>query len=161
VQKLLRQTLMVPANMPVAPNYTDAASFKRLYDSMLDRAVDEAMPRFSASLADFAHGGPHYQLGQDAARAAIVPPVALVLTLVCVWTAFSFMQNGITRSDLFQQMSRADTCRDDESLGEAMRRRVLANIAHVVVVGQAYTYPFNEAVRTHVLGGLRFGYHGS
>jgi len=34
-------------------------------------------------------------------------------------------------------------------------------VAHVIVVGQAYTYPFNEAVRTYVLGGFRFGYHGN
>ena len=205
VQKLLRQTLMVPVNMPVASNYTDAASFKRLYDSMLDRAVDEAMPRFSATNADFARGGQHYKLGEDAARAAIVPPVALlfsllgavghfakllyliaklvvwwrtpagqepgrtatraaglalVLTLACVWTAFSFMQNGVTKSDLFQQMSRVESGRDDESIGQALRRRVLANVAHVVVVGQAYTYPFNETVRTRVLGGIKYGYHG-
>ncbi|WP_315139949.1 hypothetical protein [Achromobacter marplatensis] len=205
VQKLLRQTLMVPASMSVAANYTDAASFKRLYDGMLDRAVDEAMPRFSARNEDFGRGGQHYKLGQDAARAAIVPPVALlfsllgavghfakllyliaklvvwvrtpagqepgrtatraaglalVLTLVCVWTAFSFMQNGVTQSELFQQMSRAESGRDDESAGQALRRRVLANIAHVVVVGQAYTYPFNEAVRTRVLGGIKYGYHG-
>jgi len=205
VQKLLRQTLMVPASMNVAANYTDPASFKRLYDGMLDRAVDEAMPRFSASASDFQRGGQHQKLGEDAARAAIVPPVALlcsllgavghfakllyliaklvvwlrtpagqqpgrtatraaglalVLTLVCVWTAFSFMQNSVTQSELFQQMSRADVGRDDESLGQALRRRVLANVAHVVVVGQAYTYPFNEAVRTGLLGGIKYGYHG-
>ena len=206
VQRLLRQTLMVPATMNVAPNYTDAAGFKRLYDGMLDRAVDEAMPRFSASSADFARGGQHHKLGEDAARAAIVPPVALlfsllgavghfgkllylivklvvwlrtpagqrpgrtatraaglalVLTLACVWTAFSFMQNGVTQSELFQQMSRVEAGRDDESIGQALRRRVLANVAHVIVVGQAYTYPFNEAVRTYLLGGFRFGYHGN
>jgi len=205
VQKLLRQALLVPANMNVAANYTDAASFKRLYDGMLDHAVDEAMPRFSAQTADFQRGGQHQQLGQDAARAAIVPPVALlcsllgavghfakllyliaklvvwlrtpagqepgrtatraagaalVLTLVCVWTAFSFMQNGVTQSELFQQMSRAESGRDDESVGQSLRRRVLANVAHVVVVGQAYTYPFNEAVRTRLLGGIKYGYHG-
>ena len=140
---------------------------------MLDRAVDEAMPRFSARNEDFGRGGQHYKLGQDAARAAIVPPVALlfsllgavghfakllyliaklvvwvrtpagqepgrtatraaglalVLTLVCVWTAFSFMQNGVTKSELFQQMSRTESGRDDESAGQALRRRVLANI---------------------------------
>ncbi|EFF78440.1 hypothetical protein [Achromobacter piechaudii] len=205
VQKLLRQTLMVPASMSVAANYTDPASFKRLYDGMLDRAVDEALPRFSANAVDFQRGGQHQKLGEDAARAAIVPPVALlcsllgavghfakllyliaklivwlrtpagqqpgrtatraaglalVLTLVCVWTAFSFMQNNVTQSELFQQMSRAELGRDDESLGQALRRRVLANVAHVVVVGQAYTYPFNEAVRTRVLGGIKYGYHG-
>ena len=95
--------------------------------------------------------------GRTATRAA---GLALVLTLVCVWTAFSFMQNGVTQSELFQQMSRAESGRDDESAGQALRRRVLANIAHVVVVGQAYTYPFNEAVRTRVLGGIKYGYHG-
>lgn len=205
VQKLLRQALMVPATMNVAPNYTDVAGFKRLYEGMLDRAVDEALPRFSASSADFGRGGLHDKLGEDAARAAIVPPVALlcsllgavghfakllyliaklvvwlrtpagqqpgrtatraaglalVLTLACVWTAFSFMQNGVTRSELFQQMSRVEGGSQDESIGQALRRRVLANVAHVVVVGQAYTYPFNEAVRTRVLGGIKYGYHG-
>jgi hypothetical protein len=82
VQKLLRQTLMVPANMPVAVDYTDAAGFKRLYDSMLDRAVDEALPRFSARSVDFTRGGQHHKLGEDAARAAIVPPVALLCSLL-------------------------------------------------------------------------------
>ncbi|KAG1081827.1 hypothetical protein G6F40_015350 [Rhizopus arrhizus] len=82
VQRLLRQTLLVPASMSVAANYTDAASFKRLYDGMLDRAVDEAMPRFSARNEDFGRGGQHYKLGQDAARAAIVPPVALLFSLL-------------------------------------------------------------------------------
>ncbi|WP_291384370.1 hypothetical protein [Achromobacter sp. UBA5777] len=66
----------------------------------------------------------------------------------------------MTQSELFQQMSRVEGGRDDESIGQALRRRVLANVAHVIVVGQAYTYPFNEAVRTTVLGGFRFGYHG-
>ena len=205
IQRTLRKALQLPDSATVLPGYADEAGFRRLHEAMVDKAVKDALPRFSARDEDFQWGGKHAGIGQDAARAAIVPPVALlcsllgavghfakllylivklmvwwrtpadrepsraatrvagaalVFTLLCVWSAFSLMQNDITRSDLFQQMAGASGKAGQETPGQAVSRHIRANVAHVVIVGQSYTYPFNEAVRTYVLQGFDYGYHG-
>lgn len=202
VQRKLRAALHVPPSVAVATAY-DVPGFKRFYDSMLDHAVETALPFYSAKAEEFGPGGKHYELANDAARAAIVPPVALLCsllgavghfakllyllvklvvwlrvpagqkpspfatraagvalagTVISVWVLFSFMQNDVTRSELFRSMAQGGGA-SSETAAQAVQRRVLANIAHVVAVGQAYTYPFNEGVRKHVLQGLRYGYH--
>ncbi|MNT00973.1 hypothetical protein D3C72_1354230 [compost metagenome] len=48
---------------------------------------------------------------------------------------------------------------DDSTRWQIAGKGLLANITHVVAVGQGYSYPVNEAIRIHVLQGIHYGYH--
>ncbi len=78
-----------------------------------------------------------------------------VLAAVLTWVSFSLRDNDVTRSELFTQMTAFGTG-PDAGVGGCFA----ANVAHVIVVGQAYTYPLNETLRRHVLRGLNYGYRG-
>ncbi len=93
--------------------------------------------------------GPDGELSRRASRTALA---ALFCAMIGVWSILSVASNDITRSDLFGQMM--SWARTGASGG-----RALTNIAHVVVVGQGYGYPLNEAIRKDILQGLNYGYH--
>lgn len=62
------------------------------------------------------------------------------------------MDNEVTRSRLYAYM--IGQLLDEPSA----LRHAIAHGIHVIAVGQAYTYPLNEAIRTRVLGGITYGY---
>ena len=206
VQAELRKTLNLPAGVTVAPTYRSPQEFRRLYDAMVAQQVRELRARYDAPAAKFEQGAVWFKDGNEAARAVIVPPVALFFSLlgaighlskllyllatlallatrsdgrgalsrraalsasavlVCalagMWTALSFTSNRVTRSDLFQQL--VDGVRAEEpedGVWVHARKAAVANITHVVAVGQGYSYPVNESIRTNVLQGLSYGYH--
>jgi hypothetical protein len=82
VQAELRGQLKLPAGTSV-PLSTDAEGFRRqLYDPMrMARARTEAA-KYNAPLATFADGGSNAAQGLDATRAALVPPIALLCSLL-------------------------------------------------------------------------------
>lgn len=82
VQAELRDQLKLPAGTSV-PLSTDAEGFRRqLYDPMrMARARTEAA-KYNAPLATFADGGSNAAQGLDATRAALVPPIALLCSLL-------------------------------------------------------------------------------
>ena len=76
------------------------------------------------------------------------------------WGMLSLLDNNVTRSELFGQM--LDWTRQpepDSTRWNIAGKAILANITHVVAVGQGYSYPVNEAIRIHVLQGVHYGYH--
>ena len=88
------------------------------------------------------------------------------------WVILSNLENDVTQSRLYihmmkqtqtnqdqKQDPRKDQQHDQDS--QPLLRKVLGNALHVVAIGQAYGYPINEHIRTHVLGGISYGYHPS
>ncbi|VVD91436.1 hypothetical protein PPN31114_01682 [Pandoraea pneumonica] len=102
----------------------------------------------SAKGVMLSRAGADGQLSKRASRATLA---VLFSGLIGVWAVFSFSSNAITRSDLFHQMMAW-------SSGGTTAGHLLTNIAHVVVVGQGYGYPLNEAIRQDVLMGFKYGY---
>ncbi|MDR3397422.1 MAG: hypothetical protein P4M06_07655 [Pandoraea sp.] len=105
----------------------------------------------SAKCLMLSRAGPDGVLSRRASRTSLA---VLLCAMIGVWSILSVASNDITRSDLFGQMM--SWARTGASGG-----RMLTNIAHVVVVGQGYGYPLNEAIRKDILQGLNYGYHPS
>jgi hypothetical protein len=204
VQAQLRTGLALPADVVVAPTYPSPAAFRKLYDAMVARQVRTLRARYDAPASEFEPGGAWFKEGEEAARAVIVPPVALFCSLLgaighlskllyllatlalllrskdgalrggaawlasgvllsalaLAWTGLSHSDNRITSSELFRQLVAQVRAADaQEGWWTTTRRAAIANITHVVAVGQGYSYPFNEAIRINVLQGMTYGYH--
>ena len=212
VQAQLRDALKLPAGATVQSAYASPADFGRLFDQFLDRQTAERLVEYRASRTDFEAGGRFFHEGKEAARAAIVPPVALFFSLLGAighfskllyliatvgllvlaarrgeqagadgqlsrrsawiatgvlagaflgtWGILSLLDNNVTKSDLFRQMLDWNRqAADDSTRWQIAGKGLLANITHVVAVGQGYSYPVNEAIRINVLQGIEYGYH--
>jgi len=84
---------------------------------------------------------------------------ALPLAIIAAaWIAFSHMDNAVTRMPLYQYMSRQIAQGTDAGAGQALQARALANVMHVISIGQGHGYPISEALRQTVLFGFKFGY---
>lgn len=204
--------LRLPKGAVVQVAYASPAEFGRLFDQFAARQTAERLVEYRASRSDFEGGGKYFTEGKEAARAAIVPPVALFFSLLGaighfskllylvatvvllllaarrgeqagadgqlsrrsawiatgvlataflgIWGMLSLLDNNVTRSELFRQM--LDWTRQsepDSTRWNIAGKAALANITHVVAVGQGYSYPVNEAIRINVLQGLEYGYH--
>ncbi|MYN11398.1 hypothetical protein [Pseudoduganella aquatica] len=204
VQRELRTQLHLPPGAQVAASYGSPREFSRLYEQMVGQEVRVRRAIYDAPAARFEQGGSAYRDGDKAARAVIVPPVALFFSLLGaighfskllylvatllfllrsgpdgqlsrraalgafgvlllafsgVWSSLALADNRVTRSELFQLMigwARAPAAGD--SGWQQAGKGALANIAHVVAVGQGHGYPVNEAIRTHLLNGMDYGY---
>jgi len=83
VQAELRDKLHLPAGIVLQPGYRDGAAFQReVFQPLVDKIAREELTRYDAPVEDFADGRPLADRGLDAARAAIVPPVALFFSLL-------------------------------------------------------------------------------
>lgn len=83
VQAELRDQLHLPAGVTLQPAYRDGAAFQReVFQPLVDKVAREEQVRYDAPAEDFADGRPLASRGLDAARAAIVPPVALFFSLL-------------------------------------------------------------------------------
>lgn len=86
VQKSLREKLLLPAGTLVREEYPLNDGLKlfalELQTAHLNEAVKQQLPKLQASLRSYSIGGENEKQGEDAARAVIVPPVALIFSLV-------------------------------------------------------------------------------
>ena len=86
VQKRLREKLALPLQTRVQPEYPKEDALKQfalaLQAPHLDYAVQQQLPRLQAALASYGTGGANEKRGEDAARAVIVPPIALMFSLL-------------------------------------------------------------------------------
>lgn len=69
--------------------------------------------------------------------------------------ALGQLGNDVTRSRLYSYLEH-QVISDDP---EGMKPKALVKVLHIVAVGQGFFYPFDERLRTSVLGGMTFGYH--
>ena len=204
--------LRLPRGAVVQDAYASPAEFSRLFDQFAARQTAEKLVEYRASRSDFEVGGKYFEEGKEAARAAIVPPVALFFSLLGAighfskllyliatvgllvlaarrgeqagadgqlsrrsawiatgvlagaflgtWGILSLLDNNVTKSDLFRQMLDWNRqAADDSTRWQIAGKGLLANITHVVAVGQGYSYPVNEAIRINILQGIEYGYH--
>lgn len=86
VQKSLREKLLLPANTLVREEYPLNDKLKQfaleLHTPHLNEAVKQQLPELRAAVSSYSAGGVNEKLGEDAARAVIVPPIALIFSLV-------------------------------------------------------------------------------
>lgn len=83
VQAELRDKLRLPARVMLKPVYRDGAEFRsEVFQPLIDKLAREELVRYEAPVKDFADGGLHTSLGLDAARSALVPPLALFFSLL-------------------------------------------------------------------------------
>lgn len=86
VQKSLREKLLLPTGTLVREEYPLNDGLKlfalELQTAHLNEAVKQQLPKLQASLRSYSIGGENEKQGEDAARAVIVPPVALIFSLV-------------------------------------------------------------------------------
>lgn len=197
VQAELRKSLHLPASVGLQPGYGSAAEFQReVFAPMLRASARDTLAEYDAPARDFADGQRLAHTGRDMARLAIVPPLALLCSLIgaighlgklCylllkgiaalrprekparlwpviliiaggIWIGLSLSDNAITRSRLYGYLH--DQLIEGAPQGgwPRARARLLANLAHVVAVGQGAGYPYFESIRTGLLGGITYGY---
>jgi len=86
VQNRLRATLSLPHQTRVRPEYPKDDALKQfaleLQAPHLDYAVQQQLPRLQGELASYGPGGANEKQGEDAARAVLVPPIALMFSLL-------------------------------------------------------------------------------
>lgn len=86
IQKELREKLLLPANTLVREEYPLNDKLMQfaleLHTPHLNEAVKQQLPELRAAVSSYSAGGSNEKLGEDAARAVIVPPIALIFSLV-------------------------------------------------------------------------------
>lgn len=86
VQSRLRETLALPPQSRVRSEYPKDDALKQfaleLQAPHLDYAMQQQLPHLQAALASYGPGGANEKAGEDAARAVIVPPIALMFSLL-------------------------------------------------------------------------------
>lgn len=82
LQAELRERLQLPGSVVVATNYTGPDFTAQFYKPLLLKLAREQIGRYTAPLSTFERGGSNEQAGLDAARAALVPPIALLFSLL-------------------------------------------------------------------------------
>lgn len=86
VQNRLRDKLALPRQSRVRPEYPKDDALKQfalaLQSPHLDYAVQQQLPRLQDALTSYGPGGANEKQGEDAARAVIVPPIALMFSLL-------------------------------------------------------------------------------
>ena len=83
VQAELRDRLGVPVGIQIAPQYSSGEQFRqRLFDPLKRQVAAQEVRKYDAAVSTFANGGVNQQMGLDAARAALVPPIALLCSLL-------------------------------------------------------------------------------
>lgn len=83
VQSELRERLGVPIGISIAPIYASSEQFnQRLFEPTKRSIAAQEIRKYDAANATFANGGINQEIGMDAARAALVPPIALFCSLL-------------------------------------------------------------------------------
>jgi hypothetical protein len=82
LQRELQAGLKLPSTAVVATSYGSEAEFTRLFDQAVAFEAAKRLERFTAKDSDLEPGGRFHADAEDAARGAIVPPVALFFSLL-------------------------------------------------------------------------------
>lgn len=191
VQEEIKTALGLPHKVALLPEYRTPAAFSaEVFQPLVRHVVARQLELYETPAASFATGAAREQVGLDAARAAIVPPVALFFSLMgaighSAKLAYLIARILLPRArrlwllpvglllGLWLALSSLDNAVTRSRLygyvrGQVLQdsatgpvgARALANALHVVSVGQGYGYPFNEFVRTSWLRGINYGYRG-
>lgn len=184
IQAELRERMQLPASVVVATNYTGPEFTAQFYKPLVLKLAKEQIGQYTAPLNTFEQGGSNEKAGLDAARAVIVPPIALLFSLLgavghmgkliylvlkaalprdLAVARFMWAVPIIVIAAVWGRFSMMDNQVTESSVygylrSQAQGSPVLMNAMHVVAIGQGYAYPINEGLRTTVLRGFEFGY---
>lgn len=178
VEKMGVAELRVPLDYVVAPQDV----MKRIYLPLITAATDHSFGIYTAAMHEFDVGGRHEELGRQAAERLIVPPLALVFSLI---GGLGHLSKSIFLGTLLLSRRRGiawAACLTALTLGLVggyhyknpvsvspvytdLESQVAANSAFYVpwalrwiVQTEPVSYPIAEAIRRHALVGLTYGY---
>lgn len=180
VQRQWREALQAPENA-VLKNGMSARDFERqTYIPWYEHLVTEQKKALLAASADFDNGGKHEALGKEAMRGLIVPPLALLFSLLGIivhvcktgfyslrlllpWLSLAIFVNvallgALMAAPLFlsNPISRTPVfCRVESRIGTD--HPYSAKMLRWIIEGQTYIYPVNNWIRIHMLRGATFG----
>ncbi|MGD0189130.1 MAG: hypothetical protein ABSD74_00145 [Rhizomicrobium sp.] len=182
VQQRMRQALGLPESIEL-PGVADGPTFERLvYDPMLVTQVDNTMLCYRSNPSTLADGGSKEQAGRRVMRALLVPPIALAFSLIGALVHVTKFLNYSLRIFVNRAWLNIRTiglavalvalcafaAPNDVTKSEGygtMKEETRANLGSLFVVAfnwviqaQHFAYPFDEAVRVHILDGWTFGY---
>lgn len=188
IQAELREKLKIPTGIRIASGFKDSSEFVRLvYDPMVAQLARDEIRRFTAPLPTYEPGGVNYEIGMDAARSVIVPPIALGCSLIGAllhvgkiiymllgmaqlngrWSRATWaVPSGVLAVVVAVFLSMSNPVTESRLYAflsqQVSSGGVIAAVGrqalHVVCVGQGFLYPLNEAIRTKVLRGIEFGH---
>ena len=180
VQRQWREALQAPESA-VLRNGMSARNFERqTYIPWYEHLVTEQKKALLAASAEFDSGGKHEALGKEAMRGLIVPPLALLFSLLGIivhvcktglyslrllipWLSLAIFVNvallgALMAAPLFlsNPISRTPVfCRVESRIGTG--HPYTAKMLRWIIEGQTYIYPVNNWVRIHMLRGATFG----
>ena len=190
VQSQWRDALKIGAEVILPPNLSEKQFAATVWEGIIGADVNKLKRERMAPPESYADGNLHSKLGRDSIRALSVPPIALFFSLLgalthlfkcMLWTTKIFVivprlailttfviylglvivvpfpkTNRFTEQPLFVKLE------GDTRAQMPMRSGyVVAAMVRWAIQMQHYFYPVNEHVRVNVLGGMRFGYHGT
>ena len=83
VQSQLRDQLKLPRGVQLQPRYASGDAFRRaVFEPAMAAPFRKMWPAYEADSTQLADGGRYEDIGRDAARAVIVPPLALFFSLL-------------------------------------------------------------------------------
>ena len=180
VQRQWREALQAPESA-VLRNGMSARDFERqTYIPWYEHLVTEQKKALLAASAEFDSGGKHEALGKEAMRGLIVPPLALLFSLLGIivhvcktglyslrllipWLSLAIFINvallgALMAAPLFlsNPISRTPVfCRVESRIGTG--HPYTAKMLRWIIEGQTYIYPVNNWIRIHMLRGATFG----
>lgn len=180
VQRQWHDALQAPAKA-VLKNGMEVAYFKQYtFEPWYEHLVAQQKQILLSVSATFGEGGKHEELGRDAMRGVIVPPLALLFSLLggivhlCktgFYTAKLFLPGTIRAAGinglLLCLLLAAPLFLSNSITGTKVFANVVSRVAasspHTarvlrwIIQGQTYAYPVNNWVRIHALRGITFG----
>lgn len=184
IQRKWREGLKIrDAGAVLKPKMTVKEYSAISYDPQLDKAVEDTVRKYKAEAASFDVGGANQEVGEQAMRALLVPPIALGFSLIgamvhlakfslCLvrfissakkWNRIVVIGSIITIMLSALLAPNAISGSRVFTYFQAQTRNQLGWIAERsltwVVQAQPYGYPINEWVRKRILGDISYGYH--
>jgi len=156
--KLAKQQLVI-YDAPV-DSFANGAVNAEWGRSMANIAILPPLALFFSLLGAITHLSKFIFLCLKVACQTVVPDARLLryLWVVLPLTAGSLifvlhgLENEVTQSRLYGYLQEKTLTNSD------IKRRFIVEAAHIISVGQGTLYPFDEKIRTDLLGGLEFGY---
>lgn len=182
VQARMRQQLGLPDSVTL-PAGMNGETFERLiYFPMRKARVDKAMSCYRNAPPTFADGGAQQETGRRFMRLLLVPPIALAFSLIGAMVHITKFSNyslrmffnrrwlnirtvgcaiAVVGLSAFAAPNAVTTSAGFQTLRAETHAALGPSFVYAftwVIQAEHYAYPFDEAVRTHVLGGWTFGY---
>lgn len=186
VQEKWRSLLHLPPSVRLRPDIPNPDIFnKEVYEPAVQSISMELLKIYDAPVHDFADGQPLEHFGKDGMRAVIVPPIALMFSivgalvhifklgsnLIFLVSARKFLGRMVMGSILITSnvyVFIVDNAVVTQPLYLTLHRQVITHFGFFgpVVAGaaewtirvQPFAYPVNEWVRINLLFGATFGY---